>query len=247
MIINVLLALMIIASFLAAIALHEFGHALAASWLGDTTPQAEGRQTLSLRAHLDPVGTLMCVLLAFQPIVGMGFGWGKPVKPDPWKMRVGANAGILTIAWAGMLFSLLIGLLTALIVRFAAPFLDHNIITVHLLQLLIVFAAVNISITLFNLLPFYPLDGYQIVYTLLPSRQAVQFAKSAPYGPFIILAVFFFVPFLVRLASPALANFPLFQLANYILLGAQSLIALVINPTHFGDALYMVSSLYIQP
>src|SRR6266581_19509 len=121
MYINVLLALMIIVSFLIAIPLHEFSHALMASWLGDKTPRAEGRQSLSLRTHIDPIGTLMCVILAFQPMLGVGFGWGKPVKPDPWKMRVGPNAGVLLVAWAGPIFSLLIGLLTAVVVRFLPP------------------------------------------------------------------------------------------------------------------------------
>lgn len=242
--INVLLALMIIVSFLGAIVLHEFGHALVASWLGDSTPQAEGRQTLSLRAHIDPVGMLMCVLLAFQPMIGVGFGWGKPIKPDPWKMRVGANAGVLIVAWGGMLFSLIIGLLMGVIIRFVGPYLDQNVIVVHVLQLLVVFAVVNISLTLFNLLPFYPLDGYQIVYTLLPSRQAVQFARSAPYGPFIILGLFFFLPFLARLAG--LGSFPLFELPSYILLGAQSLVALAMGPTHFAANFSAILSLYAQ-
>ena len=61
--INVLLALMIIGSFLLAVALHEVGHAVMARWLGDRTPQAEGRQSLSLRSHLDPLGLLMWVSL----------------------------------------------------------------------------------------------------------------------------------------------------------------------------------------
>lgn len=241
MYINVLLALMVIASFLLAIALHEFGHAVMASWLGDHTPMAEGRQSLSLRAHIDPIGTLMCVILAFQPIIGMGFGWGKPVKPDPWKMRVGANAGILTVAIAGPLFSLLLGLVTGIIAALAYPFLANNPFSLRILQLLIVFASVNICLTLFNILPFYPLDGYQIVYTLLPSKQAVQFAKSGPYGPFIILALFFLLPFIARLAG--LGSFPLFQLANYIWLGSLWLISLVITPFHLGFD--FVSQLYI--
>src|SRR2546430_4014719 len=66
MTINVLLALMVIISFLLSIPLHEFGHALMASWLGDSTPRAEGRLSLSIPAHIDPLGTLMCVILAFQ-------------------------------------------------------------------------------------------------------------------------------------------------------------------------------------
>src|SRR5947209_16953493 len=145
--INVVLALMVIGSFLVAIPLHESGHALMASLLGDRTPREDGRQSLSLRSHIDPIGTLMCVLLAFQPGLGVGFGWGKPVKPDPWKMRVGANAGVLLVAWAGPIFSLLIGLLTALVVRFLPPSLFVPPFAIRLPQLLTVFASVNICLT----------------------------------------------------------------------------------------------------
>ncbi len=208
--INVLLALMIIVSFLVAIPLHEFGHALVAGWLGDQSVRAEGRQTLSLRSHVDPVGVLMCVILAF-------------------------NAGVFIVAWAGPLFSLLIGLATAVIVRFAAPFLVGNVFIVRVLQLLIVFASVNIALTLFNLIPLYPLDGYQIVYTLLPSKQAMQFAKSAPYGMFAILALFFLLPFLANLAG--VGSFPLFHLSYYIWLGAMNLISLVTGPLSLPAAL----------
>ena len=228
MAINVLLALMVIVSFLVAIPLHECGHALMASWLGDSTPRDEGRQSLSLRSHLDPLGTLMCVILAFQPGLAVGFGWGKPVKPDPWKLRVGPNPGVLLVAWTGPIVSLLIGLLTALVVRFLPPSLFVPPFAIRLPQLLTVFASVNICLTIFNLIPLYPLDGYQILYTLLPSRQAVQFAKSAPYGPLIILAIFFLLPFLAQFSG--LSEFPLFRLPFYIWLGSMNIIGLVTGP-----------------
>ncbi|MDQ6659628.1 MAG: site-2 protease family protein [Chloroflexota bacterium] len=229
MYINVILALMIIASFLVAIPLHEIGHVLMASWLGDKTPRNEGRLTLSPRVHNDPLGVLFCVLLAFQPLSAMGFGWGKPVKPDPWKMRVGPNIGILLVAIAGPLFSLIIGLLTALLVHFLPTQMLASPFTLRIVQLLIVFAVVNISLVIFNLIPLYPLDGYQILYTLLPSRQAVSFAKSAPYGTLIILALFFLLPFLARL-SPGLSSFPLFQLAYYIVEGSLRIVGIVSGP-----------------
>ena len=227
--INVVLALMVIGSFLVAIPLHESGHALMASWLGDRTPRQEGRLSLSLRSHIDPIGTLMCIILAFQPGLGVGFGWGKPVKADPWKMRVGVNAGMLLVAWAGLIFSLLIGVLVSVLVRFLPIQMFNSQVAVHVIQLLIVFASVNICLAIFNLIPLYPLDGYQILYTLLPSRQAVQFAKSAAYGPLIILALFFLLPFLAQVASPGLSSFPLFQLPLYIWLGSINLIALVMG------------------
>jgi len=167
MIINVLLALMIVISFLLAIVLHEWAHAQVASWLGDHTPRLEGRQTLSLRAHLDPVGLVMCLILAFQPLLlavpPAGLGWGKPVKPDPWKMRVPADTGVLLVACAGLIFSLIIGLLAAVLFRFLDPILDSSFFALVLRQWVVVFASVNISLALFNLIPLYPLDGYQIL------------------------------------------------------------------------------------
>lgn len=225
--INVLLAVMIVVSFLLAIAIHEYGHAQMAVWLGDRTPRDEGRQSLSLRQHIDPVGLLMCIILAFQVGVPAGFGWGKPVKADPWKMRVGANSGLLLVAIAGPLLNLIVGLLIALLLHFVGSYLDTNIYTVRLLQFLIVFASVNICLTLFNIIPLYPLDCYQIVYILLPSKQALQFSKSGQYGPFIILIVFFFLPFLAQLAG--LGGLPIFRLPFYILLGALSVISLVVG------------------
>ena len=225
MAINVLLAIMVIVSFLIAIPLHEFGHALMASWLGDSTPRSEGRQNLALRSHIDPLGTIMCVVLAFQPGLAVGLGWGKPVKPDPWKLRVGANAGLLIVAIAGPVFSLLIGLVIAVLVRFLPAALFVPPFALRIPQLLIVFASVNICLAILNLVPLYPLDGYQILYTLLPSRQAVQFAKSAQYGPLIILAIFFLLPFLAQCSG--LASFPLFQLPYYFWLGSMNIISLV--------------------
>ena len=224
--INVLLALMVVASFLLALPLHECGHAIMASWLGDRTPRNEGRLSLSLRSHIDPVGTLMCFILAFQPVVPVGLGWGKPVKADPWKMRVGANPGILLVALAGPIMSLLVGLVVSILVRFIPASLYVEPFLIRIPQFLAVFACVNICLAIFNLIPLYPLDGHQILYTLLPSRQAVQFAKSATYGPLIILGLFFLLPFLVQLAAPGLTDFPLFRLPYYIWLGAISLVSL---------------------
>ena len=227
--INVLLAFMIVSSFLLAIVLHEWMHAQVASWLGDRTPRLEGRQTLRLRSHLDSVGMMMCLILAFQPLYSpvppMGLGWGKPVKPDPWKMRVGTDTGVLLVASAGLLFSLILGLLTAVLYRFLDPVLGTTFFPHLLREWVLVFACVNIGLALFNLIPLYPLDGYQILYALLPSKQAVQFSRSALYGPFVILALFFLLPFIGRLAG--VADFPLFRLAYYIWLGALALISLV--------------------
>lgn len=227
MMINVVLAFMIIACFLLAVVIHEYAHALTATLLGDTTPRSQGRQSLSLRAHLDPLGMLVCVILAFQPGFGIGIGWGKPVKTDPWKLRGGPNGGTLIVSLAGIVVSLVLGLLVALVLRFlpASMYDFSNGILFRVPQLLAVFATVNITLALFNLLPIYPLDGYQILYTLLPSRQALKFARSAQYGPLIIVVLLFILPFVGQLTN--LSGFFLFRLPYFILIGVLDLVALI--------------------
>src|SRR5258708_34306154 len=151
--INVVLALMIIGSFLVAIIIHESGHALAASLLGDPTPRSERRLSLSPRAHLDPVGTLMCVLLAFFQVAASnaGLGWGKPVKVDPWKLRGGPNGGTLLVSLAGILTSLVVGLLFAVLLRFMPLTLLNNAYTLRVLQLVAVVVCTNSFLAIFHL------------------------------------------------------------------------------------------------
>src|SRR6266516_2495464 len=139
--INVVLALMIIGSFLVAMIIHEFGHSLVATLLGDPTPRKEGRLSLSLPAHIDPVGTLLCTILAFFPAAAgpVGLGWGKPVKVDPWKLRGGPNVGTMLVTLGGMLMSLVVGVLFALLLHFIPLTLLRDGVTARILQLVTVF------------------------------------------------------------------------------------------------------------
>ncbi len=170
MTINVILAFMIIVSFLISIVLHEVGHSLMATWLGDPTARAEGRLSLSLRPHLDPLGTMLCVILAFFPVLlgigglaaaPLGMGWGKPVKPDPWKLRGGPNAGTLLVALGGIFMNIVIAVLAAIVLRLLPASLYPNAVAVRIPQFVLTFASVNFCLAIFNLLPLYPLDGYQ--------------------------------------------------------------------------------------
>jgi len=248
MAINVVLAFMIIGSFLVAEILHELGHVLVAGWLGDPTPRLQGRLSFSLRSHIDPLGTLLCVILAFFPALSgpVGLGWGQPVKVDPWKLRGGPNVGTLLVALGGILINLVVGLLFALILHFLPASLfpiftggePVNGLLGRIPQLLAVFAITNIAIAIFNLIPLHPLDGYQIVYALLPSKQARGFARSATYGPFIILAIIFLLPFLGQLTG--LGSLFIFHIPYYILLGASNLVGIVSGLGNYILALYLL-------
>ena len=223
--INVILAFMIIGSFLVAVIIHEYGHALVATMLGDPTPRAEGRLSLSLRSHIDPLGTLLCVILAFFQVAAgpVGLGWGRPVKSDPWKLRGGPNGGTLLVALGGIIMNVIVGIIFSVLLRVLPVSLYSDAITIRIPQLITVFASVNFCLAIFNLIPLHPLDGYQIVYTLLPSRQAVSFARSAPYGQFIILLLIFLLPFLGQISG--LGDFFLFHISYYILLGSMKLMS----------------------
>jgi Zn-dependent protease len=70
-------------ALIAAITVHEFSHALAASSLGDNTARNQDRLSLHPMAHLDPVGTAL--------IFFAGFGWGKPVPVNPRYLRIGGG------------------------------------------------------------------------------------------------------------------------------------------------------------
>ena len=56
-----------------SLSIHEFAHAWSAWKLGDDTASMQGRLTLNPVAHIDPVGTLLL------PLLGIPFGWAKPV------------------------------------------------------------------------------------------------------------------------------------------------------------------------
>lgn len=62
-----------------ALSAHEFAHAWVAHRCGDDTAKMMGRMTLNPLKHLDPLGTVLMLVL--------GFGWAKPVPVNPRNFR----------------------------------------------------------------------------------------------------------------------------------------------------------------
>ncbi|MEI6691016.1 MAG: site-2 protease family protein [bacterium] len=163
------------ASLVIAITIHEFAHALAADKLGDPTPRSLGRLTLNPLAHLDPLGTLA--------ILFVGFGWGKPVPFDPFNLRDRRRDGAI-ISLAGPLSNLALALIISLLIKFT-PLIAFSAILIPLLML-------NVSLAVFNLVPVYPLDGEKILLGLLPADLAANFAEiMQQYGTLILILLLF--------------------------------------------------------
>ncbi len=169
-----------IPAILLAISVHEFGHALIAHKLGDPTPKHQGRLSLSPLAHLDPVGTIM--LLLFR------VGWARPVMINTQYFK-NQKRGTVLVSLAGPLFNLI----TAWIFDNIVGVFGRHLLGSGVGQTLIVFFYINVQMNLglaaFNLIPIPPLDGSHILAGLLPPRLSYEYAKLAPYGPFILIAL----------------------------------------------------------
>jgi len=243
MTINGVLALMIIGSFLVAMALHELGHTLMRFGLERRRIGKSRLLAWEWQPRFAVLGALFCIVLAFQPLFPVGLGWGKPRQV----VLEGEQTPVLTridralIALAGPLSSFIIGALVAFGMHFLAPFLlgFDTLVAQRILQAILVFACVNMSLALFNLIPLYPLDGYQVIHALRSEDAPTGFIKFIGFA--LIFLLFFFLPFLAQLSGGV--QFPLFLFPTYILLGAFHLVAAIMH-THTGW--YLVNALYFS-
>lgn len=171
------------------ISFHEFSHAFTADRLGDPTARNLGRVSLNPLRHLEPFGALMLLFA--------GFGWGRPVPVNPYRLRNGPQKGQAIVAAAGPASNLLLAAIAAVPLRLGltdwhSPFLIPRSIeawgtTEYLglfLSSLIIF---NVVLCVFNMLPIAPLDGFSVAVGLLPRDMAQPFARLEQYGPGILM------------------------------------------------------------
>jgi len=169
---NPLLFLMLVVSLIVSIGIHEFMHAYTAYKLGDNTPKLQGRVTLNPFAHIDPLGLLAVILI--------GFGWGRPVEYDIYNLR-NPKKDVLLISFAGPLSNLVLAFICFLVSNFlwSSPFLD-------------ILRDLNLVLFVFNLIPVFPLDGFNVVRGLLPYDLAYQWGELEGYGIFILIFMIIF-------------------------------------------------------
>ena len=94
----IITSLFLIPGLLLGLVLHEYAHARVAVARGDETPRIDGRLSLDPSHHLDPLGTIAIFLIHF--------GWAKPVRINPGRMRHRFDPAL--VALAGPLTNLLI-------------------------------------------------------------------------------------------------------------------------------------------
>jgi Zn-dependent protease len=169
-----------IISILIALSVHEWAHGFAADALGDPTARYEGRLTLNPLAHLDPIGTVLFLLV--------GFGWGKPVPINPRYFKHPKRDIALT-ALAGP-FSNLILFIIAFLGLMAVGMSSTGSVGIQFLQQFFQASiGVNLSLMAFNLLPIAPLDGSKILGAFIPLRYEDAYEDFMQKGPWILLAL----------------------------------------------------------
>ena len=197
---------------LLAISAHEAAHAWMSYKFGDDTARLLGRITLNPVAHTDPIGTLLIPIAMF--IFGaMGgpaasiplIGWGKPTPVNPLRWRNKDLANVM-VSIAGILANILIATIGFIILKVLietawgrALLQDLEPLGLFLSYLLIM----NISLAVFNLLPFPPLDGSKVLDTFLPASMRPVMEMLEQYG-YIILMILIYVGFFNIIITPVL-------------------------------------------
>ncbi len=174
-----------------SLTVHEFAHAKYADWAGDPTPRRQGRVTLNPIAHLDPLGTLLIIMVA---ISGFGFGWGKPVEVNPGYFRNPRRDWVMC-AFAGPLSNILLAVVFALILRLAPIPNPESLFSNIFLLFALYMVITNVGLAVFNMLPIHPLDGSKVLSGFLPDVfDRAYWRWQLTYGPILLLAALVIVP-----------------------------------------------------
>lgn len=177
-----------------AITLHEAAHGYVARFFGDMTAASQGRITINPLKHIDPVGTILVplVILLASKLLGGGailFGWAKPVPVNFSRLRR-PKQDMLWVALAGPGMNFVMALFWALMIQLGHA-LGSGFASAPLMLMGAAGVFINVILMALNLIPLPPLDGGRIAVSLLPVKQAMQFARIEPYGLFILLGLLF--------------------------------------------------------
>ena len=178
--------LLLIARFTAVLVIivfHEFSHAFVAYKCGDPTAKFSGRMTLDPTKHFDLFGVISFALV--------GFGWAKPVPVNPynfknyrWGSFWTSAAGIITNYLMAFLFYPILILAQV----YVLPLVAGKYAEIFIYWLFYALFAYSLSFCVFNLLPFYPLDGFRMVDALNKKRGKV-YMFLRQYGHRILLGL----------------------------------------------------------
>ena len=186
------------------LSIHETAHGGAAYLLGDRTARDSGRVTLSLMAHIDPIGFL-CLLL-------FGFGWARPVPVNIANFR-NRRWGMALTALAGPVSNFITAFI-AYCLYFVVRMNMTNTFLWSLSQFLLIVASMSVGLGVFNLVPVHPLDGSRVLEYFLPARAVDWIEEHEQVIYVVFMVVILFTPILDRPLS--IASSWMYSLLNWL-------------------------------
>ena len=126
--------------------------------------------TFDPRAHIEPVGIILALVV--------GFGWAKPVPVEANRFYPNEQRSMMMVAIAGPVSNLILAIFFGIFLRFLLIGIDtRSGLTGFGLDVLATIVLFNLVLTLFNLIPLSPLDGWKVMLGLLSPRQAFDIMK----------------------------------------------------------------------
>lgn len=168
-----------------AIVFHEWAHAFVAYKQGDLTPKTYNRLSLNPINHLD--------LFGFFSFFIIGFGWAKPVPVNPLKFK-NYKKGIVLVSLSGVVANFILAFLFAGLYALSTLLKGSSMLILFIQQFLYFAVSINISLLVFNILPIYPLDGFNVI-SVLFKKESKFYKFMIQYGNIILLTLVFVMSF----------------------------------------------------
>jgi Zn-dependent protease len=168
---------------LISMAVHEFAHSYVGYRMGDPTPREMGRLTLNPFVHINWFGWAMFV------VIGFGILGSAPINENRMRDR---RWGFLAAVAAGPISNLLLAMLCAIpfwLGMQPESFINQRQIIPTIQQFLFYMIFWNTLLFIFNLLPFFPFDGWHIVRKLLPPELAYTWEKYQQISMYIFFGL----------------------------------------------------------
>ena len=200
----IILILAISAIFLISLSLHEWAHGFVAYKQGDPTPKVAGRLTLNPLAHIDPMGFVMFLCL--------GIGWAKPVPVNPNNFKK-FRSGIAKVSLAGVAMNFILCVIGSLFFVLSINLIGDGGDLMVLISFWLMFA--NACLMVFNLLPIYPLDGFNFISSFMRSDNKFVQSNIRNSGR-IFITILFIDLFLELFTGYSLISYVISWLASWI-------------------------------